>query len=193
MRDILRKETAVIHQKIEELPVNRYLLAGPEPDHYRNILIAWQSAHRQLEPALLSKHRRQISEISQKLEVDLKNLGSHTNAEQYAFTPKAETMTSWGIQYVLLGATLGRAMIAKKLRKSPFKSIQSNHRFFDGFGKQTWRYWQTFCTELDHLTVGDSDMNTAVEAAKRAFQTIGETLSAALSKNRAAGEIATYL
>ena len=170
--DVVKKETAFLHQEVEQLLIPRLNAIGSLED-YAAILQSFYTYYLPLEQAiqpyisssvLPDIERRRTAML---IVDDLAFLGMPINENPCGAIPKIEsTAQAFGALYVLEGSTLGGKMIAKMLARNGAVSIAPGAlNFFNGYKEMTGKMWKEFVEVLNRQTETD----TIVHAANQTF------------------------
>lgn len=109
------------------------------------------------------------------LEADLRTfaVGDHDALSVCTKLPPHDTVASaFGCLYVLEGATLGGQIISRALERSLGITPQTGGQFFYGYGDRTGKMWHEFRAALATHSIGPSDSDEIVSAAKDTFSTL---------------------
>ncbi|MEL7045261.1 MAG: biliverdin-producing heme oxygenase [Pseudomonadota bacterium] len=177
-RRALREATQIDHKRVDSLPLMRRLL------HVRVSRVDYGTALARLmllHEALCSELARSISAYAHpKLHADdlLPALRSDLAALKWEspcvagsappFATGAEALGAW---YVLEGAALGGAVIARHLRQRLGPDLPLRH--FEGRGE---RRWPDFLRHLEGSIKSDQEIEDAIQGARRAYRFTAETL-----------------
>jgi heme oxygenase len=162
----LRSGTRDAHARAEDAV--DVLRAGRSPETYAPVLQAFRSLYAPLELALDRSpltlavvpdfdERRKTAW----LDADLAQLGAPVPPD-LAVLPLTSVEDVAGACYVLEGATLGGAVVARELPDVP-------HRFFASYGSRRGAMWASFRGHLRELDERGVDRERAVAAARRTF------------------------
>lgn len=162
----LRTGTRDAHQRVEDTV--DVLRAGRSPDTYVPVLQAFRSLYAPLEQALDRSPLTMavVPDFAERrktawLDADLAALGAPVPAD--VDVPPLDALEDVaGTCYVLEGATLGGAVVARALPGVP-------HRFFASYGSRRGAMWAGFRGHLRELDERGIDRDRAVEAARRTF------------------------
>jgi heme oxygenase len=164
----LRSATRDAHERLEaRLDV---LTRCAEPAAYATLLVDLRAVYAPLERALDASAATAIAlpDWPQRrktgwLDADLAALGAGRTPEQ-APTPLPTAEDVAGVSYVLEGATLGGAVILRRL--TSLWPTPLPHRFFTAYGAQRGAMWNAFRRHVDALPL---DPGATVAAAERTF------------------------
>ena len=162
----LRSGTREAHARVEDTV--DVLRAGRSPETYAPVLQAFRSLYAPLEQALdRSPHTLAVvPDFAERrktawLDADLAALGAPVPADlDVPALPTLEDVA--GTCYVLEGATLGGAVVARELPHVP-------HRFFASYGSRRGAMWARFRGHLRALDERGVDRERTVAAARRTF------------------------
>ena len=102
------------------------------------------------------------------LESDLESLPVSANKiNGPLIDPITNVPAAMGTLYVLEGSTMGGRLIAAKLKTRDFVKPGSLH-FFEHYGAESHRYWQSFVRALDQIA--EPDHAAVIRAAQRTFE-----------------------
>lgn len=161
----LRKETRDLHDRLEAVvDVER---RTAETDCYGELLAALRSVYAPLERELDACPRttEALPDWPQRrktawLDEDLATLAVRP-ADDAAVPAVTRVEHVVGTAYVMEGATLGGALVARQLRPD------LPHRFFTAYGSRRGAMWRGFRSRVDSLAALDEQ--ATVEAARAAF------------------------
>ena len=162
----LRAGTRDDHARVEDTV--DVLRAGRCPATYAGVLQAFRSVYAPLERALDRSPLTLavVPDIAERrktawLDADLAALGAPVlpDLEVAALTTVEQVA---GACYVLEGATLGGAVVARALPEVP-------HRFFTSYGSRRGAMWASFRGHLRELDERGVDRERTVDAARRTF------------------------
>lgn len=77
-----------------------------------------------------------------------------------------------GCLYVMEGATLGGQIIAKQLQANLSVTQKTGAAFFNGYGIQTAKHWQAFCTLLTTFSEHEDSDEIIIASANKTFETL---------------------
>ncbi len=169
---VVKKETAFLHQEVEELLL-RKLNAIQSLEDYGIILQSFYSYFSPLEEII----QQQISTVlvpdiekrrtAMYIVDDLAFLGMPIPFSTCSTLPQiTNAAQAFGAMYVLEGSTLGGKMIAKMLSRNKACSVPpSALNFFSGYKEATGQMWTTFIAVLNQ----QKDVDTIVHAANQTF------------------------
>jgi heme oxygenase len=163
----LRSGTRDAHQRVEDSV--DVLRAGRRPETYAPVLQAFRSLYAPLERELdRSPHTLEVlPDFAERrktgwLDADLASLGAPVPRDLDVL-PLTSVEDVAGACYVLEGATLGGAVVARELPDVP-------HRFFASYGSRRGAMWASFRGHLRALDErGAVDQDRTVAAARRTF------------------------
>jgi heme oxygenase len=162
----LRSGTRDAHARVEDTV--DVLRAGRSPETYASVLQAFRSLYAPLERALdASPHTLAVvPDFAERhktgwLDEDLAALGAPVPADRDV-PPLLTVEDVAGACYVLEGATLGGAVVARELPDVP-------HRFFASYGSRRGAMWAGFRGHLHALDERGVDEQRTVAAARRTF------------------------
>lgn len=163
----LRNGTREAHQRVEDSV--DVLRAGRSPETYAPVLQAFRSLYAPLEQALDRSPLTLavVPDFAERrktawLDADLAALGAPVPADlEVPPLPTVEDIA--GVCYVLEGATLGGAVVARELPDLP-------HRFFASYGSRRGAMWAGFRGNLHALDEHGVDCERTVASAQRAFE-----------------------
>ena len=162
----LRTGTRDDHARVEDTV--DVLRAGRCPATYGGVLQAFRSVYAPLERALDRSPLTLavVPDIAERrktawLDADLAVLGAAVLPD-LAVPPLTTVEQVAGACYVLEGATLGGAVVARALPDVP-------HRFFTSYGSRRGAMWTGFRGHLHVLDERGVDRQAAVAAARRTF------------------------
>ena len=162
----LRTGTRDAHARVEDTV--DVLRAGRSPHTYTPVLQAFRSLYAPLEQALDRSPltRAVVPDFAERrktgwLDEDLAVLGAPVPAD-LAVPPLQTVEDVAGACYVLEGATLGGAVVARELPDVP-------HRFFSSYGSRRGAMWASFRGHLRALDERGVDEGRTVAAAQRTF------------------------
>ena len=162
----LRSGTRDAHQRVEDTV--DVLRAGRSPQTYAPVLQAFRSLYAPLERALEGSPLTLavVPDFAERrktawLDADLAALGAAVPAD-LDVPPLGAVEDVAGTCYVLEGATLGGAIVARELPEVP-------HRFFASYGSRRGAMWAGFRGHLRELDERGIDRERAVTAARRTF------------------------
>ena len=162
----LRSGTRDAHQRVEDTV--DVLRAGRSPQTYAPVLQAFRSLYAPLERGLERSPLTLavVPDFAERrktawLDADLAALGAPVPAD--LDVPPLDALEDVaGTCYVLEGATLGGAVVARELPGVP-------HRFFASYGSRRGAMWAGFRGHLRELDERGIDRERAVTAAQRTF------------------------
>ena len=162
----LRSGTRDAHQRVEDTV--DVLRAGRRPETYAPVLQAFRSLYAPLEQELArSPHTLAVvPDFAERrktawLDADLATLGAPVPRD-LDVQPLTTVEDVAGACYVLEGATLGGAVVARELPDVP-------HRFFASYGSRRGAMWASFRGHLRALDERGVDQDRTVAAARRTF------------------------
>lgn len=162
----LRAGTRDAHTRVEDTV--DVLRAGRCPATYAGVLQAFRSVYAPLERALERSPLTVavVPDIAERrktgwLDADLAALGAPILPD-LDVAPLTTVEHVAGACYVLEGATLGGAVVARELPDVP-------HRFFTSYGSRRGAMWAGFRGHLRALDERGVDRDEAVAAARRTF------------------------
>lgn len=169
---VVKTETAVLHQEVEQLLIPR-LSAIQSLKDYAAILQSFYTFYLPIEKAiqqqissslLLDIEKRRTANL---IADDLAFLGVPVSKQYCDHLPEIKSIAqAFGAMYVLEGSTLGGKMIAKMLARNSAYSISSGAlNFFQGYKEATGMMWTAFVNVLNQQT----DTDTIVHAANETF------------------------
>lgn len=145
----LRNATKSIHEQLHLHPVFASLQSGRiDRAEYTNLLLALHGFHIAFADGVADGHRR-----CQHLIEDLIFLGA--DAERIDRAPRMASVEApnaaarWGIDYVLLGASLGGRVLARKLDALLGRGEMNGRRFFMNGGDVNGPQWNRFVEQLE--------------------------------------------
>ncbi|HYO21904.1 MAG TPA: biliverdin-producing heme oxygenase [Flavisolibacter sp.] len=169
---VVKKETAFLHQEVEELLLPK-LNAIQSPEDYAAILQMFYGFFHPVEEAIqayisaailpdIAKRRTALLVVD-----NLAYLEKSINLLQCKALPQiTDTAQAFGAMYVLEGATLGGRMISKMLAKNPALSLPPVAlNFFSGYKEETGSMWTAFIEVLNR----QKDADTIVHSANQTF------------------------
>jgi heme oxygenase len=172
LAQVIKKETAFLHQEVEQLLLPE-LNAIQSPEDYAAILQALYAYFQPVEE-LIQQHITSavLPDIDKRRTAmlivdDLAFLEMQITLPPCATLPQiTNTAQAFGALYVLEGSTLGGKMIAKMLAKNPEVSISPGAlNFFSGYKEATGKMWTIFVDTLNR----QEDADTIVHAANQTF------------------------
>ena len=162
----LRTGTRDAHDRVEDTV--DVLRAGRSPETYAPVLQAFRSLYAPLERALDASPLTLavVPDFAERrktawLDADLAALGAPVPAD-LDVPPLTTVEDVAGACYVLEGATLGGAVVARELPDVP-------HRFFASYGSRRGAMWASFRGHLRALDERGVDEERTVAAARRTF------------------------
>jgi heme oxygenase len=162
----LRSGTRDAHARVEDSV--DVLRAGRSPETYVPVLQAFRSLYAPLERALDRSPLTLavVPDIAERrktawLDEDLAALGAPVPTDLDVL-PLTTVEDVAGACYVLEGATLGGAVVARELPDVP-------HRFFASYGSRRGAMWASFRGHLQALDERGVDQERTVAAARRTF------------------------
>lgn len=177
LREILKEETKVAHQKTEATVIRKLKKVNTEND-YIELLKCFYSyfsaVEKEISPFLteeilpdLSK-RRDASYIIQ----DIEELGGNLEDLPPAQTPEiTSVIEALSAMYVLEGSLMGGPYIIKMLEK---RGIERGFSFFEGYGVDSGKMIKTFMDTLNREGEKIEDKTNAIQAAENTFRNFGE-------------------
>lgn len=171
--NILKRETAALHQQVEAVLLPR-LTAIKSLEDYISILKMFYGFFHPMEQRVQAFITSSVlaDVVSRRTSLlildDLKFLQTtHTDLPQCRDLPDIENVTAaFGAMYVLEGSTLGGKMIARMLAKnSAYQVPQEALHFFNGYKENTGVMWTNFLTELNK----QPDTEAIISAANGTF------------------------
>jgi len=163
----LRSGTRDAHARVEDTV--DVLRAGRSPETYAPVLQAFRSLYAPLERALDRSPLTLdvVPDFAERrktawLDADLAALGAPVPAD-LDVPPLSTVEDVAGACYVLEGATLGGAIVARELPDLP-------HRFFASYGSSRGAMWASFRGHLRALDDHGIDRAQAVASAQRTFR-----------------------
>ncbi len=179
-RKVLREATRAEHERVDSLPLMRRLLhERVSRTDYGNalerlmLLHASMSAELAASVAEFAHPRLRAGDLLPALSSDLAELHWRiTRKPEPApqFTSGAEALGAW---YVLEGAALGGAVIARHLRQCLGPDLPLRH-----FGRGDERRWPEFIRHLESSLNSSAALEAAVHGARSAYRFAAETLVA---------------
>ena len=169
---VVKKETAFLHQEVEQLLLPK-LNAIKSPEDYAAILQTFyaffhpveEAIQAQISPAILpdmAKRRTALLIVD-----DLAFLEMSIGPLPCKALPQiTDSAQAFGAMYVLEGSTLGGRMISKMLSKNPALSLPPVAlNFFNGYKEETGKMWTAFVDVLNK----QKDTDTIVHSANQTF------------------------
>lgn len=173
----LRSGTRALHQAVEaRRPMSRLLADDLSRADYMACLARLAALHATIEPALApwlaGRVDLDLARRSKRawLEDDLDCLGARP-ARPYPRPVWTTEAHAWGALYVLEGATLGGAVIARHVQHQPWLAQGRGLRFFRGYQRDTGPMWARFRAALADAA-GDDDafIAAALGSARATFR-----------------------
>ncbi|RYZ31051.1 MAG: hypothetical protein EOO10_00545 [Chitinophagaceae bacterium] len=169
---VVKHETAFLHQEVEQLLIPR-LNAIQSLEDYTAILQSFYAYYLPIEKAIQQQVSSSILPDIEKRRTamlivdDLAFLGISIDEKCCENLPEiTSTAQAFGALYVLEGSTLGGKMIAKMLAKNSSVSIPPGAlNFFNGYKEATGKMWTGFIEVLNQQT----DADTIIHAANQTF------------------------
>lgn len=172
--DRLRSENRPAHESLHV--ALGFLDTSVDPGRYAALLRRWYGVHAVLEPRLDRWHRRTgLLDWPQRrrlhlLEADLEALGdSRRSRRRLPLCPGLpsvdDTSRALGVLYVVEGATLGGAVLSRRLRDSRVPA--DARRFLAGYGDQVGPRWSGLRATTSAWVGDDPGREDAVAAAAR--------------------------
>ena len=181
VRNALRAATHADHQRVDALPRMRRLL-DPEvsTEDYAWVIARLHALHTVLTVSITraldtyASEELRVEDLLPNLEADVEALsGAPTASPGTRPAPNLETgAQALGAWYVLEGAALGGALIAKHLREHLSSSLPLAH-----FGRSARGRWPRF---LNHLSVAlddDAALEDAIVGAGKAYRYVEQILA----------------
>lgn len=114
------------------------------------------------------------------LEEDLENLGVR-NLTNLPLCPSLPWIVNYGsvmgILYVTEGATLGGQVLSRSLLQNLGINPDEGGRFFQGYGQETPRFWQTYRQACQaFVTAAPTEEDQVVHAAKATYESLAAWL-----------------
>lgn len=176
----LKSETETVHRALERhVDLGRRLSS---PERYRDLLVRWYGFHVEWEPhieAALGAHpvlhgRRKAHLLAD----DLHQLGIDSSdladAPRCPMPPLRNDSEAFGALYVIEGATLGGAVIAKQVRRRLGFTPTKGCSFFQCYGDHIGARWKEFGAHAETFPAQDPD--SSVRAAQTMFRTLHDWL-----------------
>jgi heme oxygenase len=183
--EMLKRETAAIHEKVMDESWSRRLLSAdytlPE---YARLLQKYYGFYFPLETLLLALPVPVFHPSRAKhslLREDLRVLSPHWSFEAAICRKLPAVMdvpSALGICYVLEGATLGGQIIAKHLKISLGLKDQDGLSFFRGYGPETAKMWNAFKANTRDIVRTPQEFTGMLDAALRTFDSLSEWMEA---------------
>lgn len=180
--DVLRRETRALHDRIEQNPQMRRLLADDlDRSAYRHLLMRTYGFYRPLEAALAAQGAFERFGTAPKrpaLEQDLRALGVPEEAwaavPQCGDLPAVDTVPqALGCMYVLEGASLGGRLIARHLADVLGIGPEDGAAFYNGALQPAGAGWRAFRrAAVDVMPAYAGQVPAAVTAARDTFRTL---------------------
>lgn len=181
----LRAQTAPAHERLEAHPVSQSITApGVTTAAYRRYLQLMQQVVTGLEAVLIPVLRPLVADIDERakqqwLAADLGPEGGETNPyPSFRFSvSNRDPAYALGAYYVLEGSTLGGRVILKSLPAA----FAGRTRYFEGYGTETGRMWQSFLTGLGAAAVTPEARAAIISGATDAFAAITQYFNTCLA------------
>jgi len=184
--ELLFEATQSLHGDLNQAPVLARLL---EPDltrdEYVRALLGLYNAISTIEPALAqfektstAEHVLNYQKRAQFLEADLLSSGIESRPAGSMATPAISTAAEYlGACYVLEGATLGSAHIARNLDSQHPALLLSASRYWR-FQQQHAAHWPVFLSRLASLDENALQQQAAIKSAEKVFHIFIEHMQA---------------
>ncbi len=179
-RKVLREATRADHERVDTLPLMRRLLdERVSKADYGNALERLTLLHTSLcaeladSVAEYAHPRLRPGDLLPALRSDLAELGRRTMRDPDPAPRLASGAEALGAWYVLEGAALGGAVIARHLRQRLDPDLPLRH-----FGRADERRWPEFLRHLESSLSSRSEIEAAVRGARSAYRFAAETLQA---------------
>lgn len=180
--DRLRKNTAVSHTQLEELPVSKSIM---KPDvssaEYITYLALMHDVVKDAETNVFPALSDIVTDMKERnktilIEDDLKGLGHpkagyttlFENAQDYSIAFKL------GIFYVIEGSSLGGRVILKNINAVLGHDETNGASYFSGYGNQTGSHWKSFLNTLVQYEDENNAEDEIIAGANFAFKTIAK-------------------
>lgn len=185
LRQRLRAQTALAHERIERAPLLSALASGSiDRQRYTHYLRRMQVFHQALDAALSRQlppsYPRASLNQRDALDRDLAALNTPPEHLPAALAQSARALVgshaaAWGVLYVLEGARLGSQVLLK--RNANNSTVKQADAYVRGEAAATGRSWLVFCAALES-GVAPADVGTLLAAAEQTFELLGTWLEA---------------
>lgn len=178
----LRQGCLAAHEAIEcSYPFNRLVRNDITKSEMTNILSTLYQVHTNLSEFLYANlkahyfyefidHACRIKELRK----DIDCLATNPTSSFLPINLPNSTASSIGVLYVLMGSTLGGALIAKSLAKCTDENVKLAIHFFGGGAENRGIYWANFIEALRTFTFDIDEERLAIEGAVYTFSFIQE-------------------
>jgi len=179
LRELLKSETAALHDEIEKSSLMRGLMAEEfTRQDYVVYLRRMRDFYAGIEARLSAVPRidEDVPDFDRRMKVnalnaDLFAMGDQAGAGDWKDPFEISDLSqALGVMYVLEGSTLGGQLISRKLRERDFIS-EKNLNFFNHYGADVGVYWKKFVAILENPPRA-VEKQRAVEAALRTFRSL---------------------
>jgi len=199
LMDSLKKAIVDQHARMEALPFITALASGRLPlVSYIGLLRAMSVIQGTLEhelaqrdsgdlrfvlpdrPSRLVHLRKDLSIFDQQLIPDIAEALNHTRkiAEQIRLYRVERPTDLLGIVYVLEGTTLGNAVHLRDVIHAVGNLTSGRAYYYEGYGKNTARYWQEFGNAMNSLPLDQNDRKRLIQVALAFFSQLESLFSA---------------
>lgn len=191
----LRQETAESHQRLEDNPLSKAILAPSVSVHdYQAYLAALFGVTIACEDQVFPAISHIVTDLGERyksrLIIDDLLATGFSEAEidalpvyRFEFSSVAEAL---GIMYVLEGATLGGRILYKHIHEALGRTPENGASYFWGYGAQTGNLWKSFISSLTQFVDRNGERNGVIGAAKKTFTIIDNWLGQAACAARPA-------
>lgn len=180
--DRLRKNTAVSHTQLEELPVSKSIM---KPDvssaEYITYLSLMHDVVKDAETNIFPALSAIVTDMEERnktmlIENDLKGLGHSKTAYTTLFEDVKNSSNAFklGIFYVIEGSSLGGRVILKNISAVLGYDEANSASYFSGYGNQTGSHWKSFLATLVQYEDENNTGDEIIAGADFAFKTIAK-------------------
>lgn len=185
MLDYLKKNTAAIHQKVEQDNLAKYIIDHTiSQDNYQKLLLQNFKFYHTIEQALLRKkhlinaslHPFLSTQKSELLAKDLQSAAYEVEVEQIRQYdhPIPSENAALGALYVSEGSALGGLLISKHLHQCPALQSIPEHHFFKNDVSSILSRWKTFRQTVEEHFGGDAGKEEVLQSAIKTFELFGQ-------------------
>jgi len=185
LRQRLRTQTAIAHERIERVPLLVALASGSiDLQRYTQYLRRMQVFHRALDDALRCQlppgYLHAGLNQSAALDRDLAALNTPSGHLPAALAQATRALVgshaaAWGVLYVLEGARLGSQVLLKRNANNAI--VRQADTYVRGEAGATGRSWQAFCAALES-GVTPAEIGILLAAAEQTFELLRHWLNA---------------
>ena len=185
LRNILKEQTHVAHQKAEGIIIRRIKAIHSEAD-YIDVLKGFYAYFSRVEEKMADFITEEIlpdlqdRRDSSYIQADIESLGGSIDDLPIAVAPEINTaVEALSAMYVLEGSIMGGPYIVKMLEK---RGITNGFSFFNGYGSDSKTMFDKFASVLNSYGESLDDPSHAVAVANETFKKFGEVFTSPVLK-----------